>query len=121
MAKPPPAEAIAAFIDKANPRFQAPLRHLRQLIVETAPEADEALIYGVPGFRYKGKGLVCYAAFKAHCGFYPMSPALMDRMEAKLEGFRVAQGTIHFTPDQPLPDALVTEIVRARLAEIDAS
>lgn len=107
---------IDAYIAKQNPAFQPALEHVRALVGKVAPDAEEALVYGVPGFRQNG-ALVCYAAFKAHCGFYPMSPDLMDAMQAELQGFRVAKGTIHFTPDHPLPDALIARIVTARIAE----
>lgn len=46
-----------------------------------------------------------------------MSPALLDSLADELTGFRVAKGTIRFTPEQPLPDGLVRRIVTARLRE----
>ena len=109
--------AIDAYVAKAPEPFRGALEHVRALVRSTVPDAEEALVYGVPGFRYGGQPLVCYAAFKAHCGFYPMSPALMDSLEDELAGFRTAKGTIQFTPDNPLPDSLVRKIVKARAKE----
>jgi uncharacterized protein YdhG (YjbR/CyaY superfamily) len=114
------ATAIDAYLAKTADPFRSALEQIRALVKAAAPDAEEALVYGVPGFRLNGKPLVCYAAFKAHCGFYPMNPALMDALEAELSGFRTAKGTIQFTPDSPLPDALVRKIVKARVAEIAA-
>jgi uncharacterized protein YdhG (YjbR/CyaY superfamily) len=119
-----PAEA-AALIDAtlaALPADQrAALQHLRETIRVAATGAEEGISYGAPAFRYKGRPLVTYNAAKAHCAFYCMSPALMVEREAQLVGFDTSKGTIRFTPDKPLPDALVADIVRARLAEIDAA
>lgn len=109
--------AIDAYVAKVPEPFRGALEHVRALVRSIVPDAEEALVYGVPGFRYGGQPLVCYAAFKAHCGFYPMNPALMDSLEDELAGFRTAKGTIRFTPDHPLPDALVRTIVEARAKE----
>ena len=111
-------ERIDAYLAALDPPQRTALEHLRALIAANAPDATEALVYGVPGFRLNKKPLVCYAAFKAHCGFYPMNPALLDALAGQLTDFRTAKGTIRFTPDRPLPDALVVEIVRTRVAEI---
>ena len=115
-----PAAAIEAYLAKVPEPFRGALGKLRDIIKAADPEAEEAMIYGVPGFRHYGN-LVCYAAFKTHCGFYPMDPALMDSLAAELEGFRTAKGTIQFTPDKPLPAGLVKKIVKARLAQNAAS
>lgn len=111
------ATAIDAYLAKTADPFRSALEHIRALIKAAAPDAEEALVYGVPGFRLNGRPLVCYAAFKAHCGFYPMNPALMDSLKDELAGYRTAKGTIQFTPDKPLPDALLRKIVTARAKE----
>lgn len=113
-------EAVAAidrYIGNVPEPFRAALAHLRTVVKSIVPEAEEAIVYGVPGFRLNGRPLVCYAAFKTHCGFYPMNPALMESLAERLAGFRTSKGTIQFTPDKPLPDALVRSIVRARAKE----
>lgn len=120
-AKPPKASTAAstqidAYLAKVPEPYRSTLEALRALIKSADPGAEEAMVYGVPGFRHDG-ALVCYAAFKAHCGFYPMDPALMDSLAAELAGFRTSKGTIQFTPDKPLPVALVRRIVKARVAQ----
>lgn len=93
---------------------------LRGVIKKAAPSAVEGFAYGVPGFRYQGKTLVTFAAFKDHCGFYPMSPAVIDAFRGELKGFSTAKGTIRFQPAHPLPAALVRKIVKARMIEIES-
>jgi uncharacterized protein YdhG (YjbR/CyaY superfamily) len=39
---------------------------------------------------------------------------------ARLEGFDLSKGTIRFTPDQPVPDDVLADLVRARKAEIES-
>jgi uncharacterized protein YdhG (YjbR/CyaY superfamily) len=99
---------------------RAALAALRRTIQAAAPEAVEAISYGLPAFRYHGRPLVAYLGAKAHCSLFPMSGAVIDAHRDELATYATAKGTIRFTPDRPLPDTLVTTIVRARMAEIDA-
>jgi len=95
------------------------LQTLRETIAAVAPEAEEAISYGMPAFRYRGRALVAYAAFKAHCSLFPMSAALIESLGDACAGFATAKGTLHFTPEHPLPAELVRRIVRERMAQID--
>jgi uncharacterized protein YdhG (YjbR/CyaY superfamily) len=104
-----------------DPRFRAALRHLRSVIAAAAPGAEEGTSYGMPAFRYGGRPLVGFQATKDHLGFYPMSPALIEAHATALTGFSTSKGTVRFTPDRPIPDELVSTIVRERIAEIDGS
>jgi len=99
---------------------RAALQTLRQTIASAAPEAEEAISYGMPAFRYHGRSLVSYAAFKAHCSFFPMSSGLIEAHRDELAGYATAKGTLRFTPEHPLPTDLVERIVRERIAQIDA-
>jgi uncharacterized protein YdhG (YjbR/CyaY superfamily) len=63
---------------------------------------------------------VTFAALKEHCGFYPMSPDVIEAFGDELKGYSTAKGTIRLQPDNPLPAVLVRKIVKARMAEIDA-
>ena len=100
---------------------RAALEVLRGQIKAAAPQAREVFSYGVPAFRVgagAGKVLLGYAAMKSHLGLYVFEGELVARFANKLEGFSIAKGTIRFTPDAPLPAALVAEVVAAKLAEI---
>jgi len=99
---------------------RAALQALRTAIAAAAPEAEEAISYGMPAFRYHGRSLVSYAAFTAHCSFFPMSSELLEAHRDELAGFATAKGTVRFTPEHPLPVVLVARIVRERMTQIDA-
>ena len=71
---------------------RAALQTLRQTIATVAPEATETISYGMPAFRYHGRALVSYAAFKAHCSFFPMSSTLIQAHHDELAGIRHGQG-----------------------------
>jgi uncharacterized protein YdhG (YjbR/CyaY superfamily) len=46
------------------------LEKIRQTIKKAAPQAEEYIGYGMPGFRMGGV-LVYFALFSKHIGFYP--------------------------------------------------
>jgi uncharacterized protein YdhG (YjbR/CyaY superfamily) len=99
---------------------RAALQALRETIAAAAPAAEETISYGMPAFRYRGRALVSYAAFRAHCSLFPMSAGLIEAHRDELAGFATAKGTLRFTPEHPLPRDLVEQIVRERKAQIDA-
>jgi uncharacterized protein YdhG (YjbR/CyaY superfamily) len=45
----------------------------------------------------------------------------MDAHRAELTGLDTAKGTIRFQPDEPIAVELVEKLVKARIAETDAS
>ena len=60
---------IDAHIAKAAEFAKPILRHLRKLVHEACPEAEETLKWSSPTFVYRGKILCGMAAFKGHCTF----------------------------------------------------
>jgi uncharacterized protein YdhG (YjbR/CyaY superfamily) len=115
---------IDAFLAAYPDDVRAALEKLRQTIAGAAPDAVESINYGVPAFKYRGRPFVSFGAGKtgaSRCSFYVQSPAVMDAHRDELASYETSKGTIHFAPDAPPPDALVTRLVRARMAEIDAA
>jgi uncharacterized protein YdhG (YjbR/CyaY superfamily) len=110
-----PDEYLAALDDDTK---RAALERLRGQIRRAAPKAEECLSYGVPAFCYEGRALVAYAAFAQHCGFYPLSPSVIETFASELEGYPLSKGTIRFQPTAPLKATLVHKIVKARLTEL---
>ena len=91
------------------------LDKLRSTIKSMAPEAEEVISYGMPGYKYHGM-LVYFAAFKNHCSFFPGSSQII-KMYDELKEYKTSKGTIQFTIDKPLPVSLVKKIVKARMRE----
>lgn len=98
---------------------RAALQKLRRIIKSAAPGAEEVISYQMPAVRYHGN-LVYYAAFSDHCSFFVGSPAVRERFAEELKSFAAGRGTVHFTPERPLPTELVRRIVKARVAENEA-
>jgi len=111
------AKAVDAFLAAVPADKRAALMRLRKTIQAAAPKAIELINYGVPMFRLDGKNLVSYAAAATHCSFYVQSPAVMRAHAADLKAYKQGKGSVQFQADRPLPAALVTKLVKARIAE----
>jgi len=93
------------------------LKHLRTVIRSVVPkETTEVISYRIPMFKYKGM-LVGYAAFAKHCSLFPTGSGVIEKYAKELKAFSTNKGTIRFTTEKPLPDALVKKIVKTRVAE----
>ena len=108
---------VAAYMAALPEHMRAVLESLRATIRAAAPEAIETIAYDMPAFKWNGKFLVSFSAFKNHCSLFPASTAVMDAHGEALKPYLSGKATLRFDPAEPIPAALVTEIVRIRLAE----
>lgn len=108
-------ETIDDFIAAYPSPVQKKLKQMRDTIRKAAPDATEAIKYGIPTFVLNGN-LVHFAGYENHIGFYPAPSAIVE-FKKELSGFETAKGSVRFPLDKPLPLSLVAQIVRFRVAE----
>ncbi|MBA2273490.1 MAG: DUF1801 domain-containing protein [Actinobacteria bacterium] len=99
---------------------RAALENLRKTIKAAAPDTTETISYQMPTFKYRGRPLVGFAAFKNHCSFFPYSGRLIEAHKKELASYETSKGTIRFSADNALPTPLVEKFVKARIQEIEA-
>jgi uncharacterized protein YdhG (YjbR/CyaY superfamily) len=116
--KPQSRADVDAYLASIPTDRRAALEKLRAAIRAAAPRAEEGFSYGLPAFILDGRSLVCFGAAANHCSFFPMSPAVIRAHAADLKSYATSKGTIRFSPDKPLPTALVRKLVKARIAEL---
>ena len=114
-------DLVAAYISgqPADPRDALPA--LRARLNALLPDHQEVMSYAMPGLRQpgpKGKMVIGYAAFAKHLGLYPHSGTVIPQIDCT--PFRTSKSGVLFTPDQPLPDALLEKILATRQAELAA-
>jgi uncharacterized protein YdhG (YjbR/CyaY superfamily) len=110
------AKNIDEYLALQPEKIRETLENLRQIIRETAPEAEEVISYGIPAYKYHGM-LVFFAGYKKHCSLFAGNGALTEQMKEQLKAYKTSKGTIQFTVEKPLPDELVRHIVKFRMKE----
>jgi uncharacterized protein YdhG (YjbR/CyaY superfamily) len=112
-AKKVAAKTIDEHIQTFAPETQAILEKVRQTIKSVAPQATEAISYGIPTFRLNGN-LVHFAGYAHHVGFYPGSEAI-EVFREEIKGYKTSRGTIQFPLDKPIPYDLIKKITEFRV------
>lgn len=106
---------IDAYISSFPKETQAILELLRATIKKAAPQAQEIISYKMPAYNWEGN-LVYFAAYKNHVGLYPTSSGI-KAFENEISAYKWSKGAVQFPLNKPLPVALITKIVKFRLAE----
>ena len=108
--------SVDAYLATFPESVQKNLERIRMAVIHAAPKAEETISYGMPAFRYKGKVIIYFAGYKNHIGFYPM-PAAIIAFKKELSIYKSSKGAVQFPLDKPLPSALITKMVKYRIAE----
>jgi uncharacterized protein YdhG (YjbR/CyaY superfamily) len=108
-------KTIDEYISDFPKEVQVLLKKMRETIKEVAPDATEAISYGIPTFKLNGN-LVHFGGFKKHIGFFPGSEAV-EVFEKDLTKYVTTKGTIQFQLDEPIPYDLVTKITKYRVKQ----
>lgn len=108
-------DSVEEYIASFAPEVSAKLTQLRQLIFEIAPEAEEKIAYGMPGYRCE-RVRFYFAGFAKHIGFYP-GAACTHAFAERLSGYKTGKGSIQFPLKEELPLDLIRHIIVTRLTE----
>jgi uncharacterized protein YdhG (YjbR/CyaY superfamily) len=96
------------------------LEQLRRRVAELAPSATETISYGMPAVKVGSRFLLSYAGWKRHSSIYPMRDEVLARHAELLRGYTTTKGSLHFSAARPLPDAVLDDLVRTRMSELEA-
>jgi uncharacterized protein YdhG (YjbR/CyaY superfamily) len=107
---------IDDYISGSPAAVRGTLERVRATIRKAAPEATEAIKYGIPTFVL-GENLVHFAGFTKHIGFYP-TPSAMAAFRDQLSAYKSAKGSVQFPLASPMPLKLIEQMVRFRVEEV---
>ena len=104
---------VDAYLAGVAPEARAVLERIRAMARAIAPDATEAISYGIPTFKRDGRPFH-FAAFTRHVGLYP--PVRGDaRLEKALARYANPKGNLALPLDEPIPYALVERVIRHHL------
>lgn len=107
---------VEEYIVAAPKEAQVKLRELRAILKEVAPNAKEAIRWGVPVLEEQ-RILFAFSAHKSHLNFMPTGPALAP-FQKELAEYTTGKDTIQFPYDQPLPVTLIKKIAEYRVKDV---
>lgn len=107
---------LAALPDVQRTQLEA----LRRRVAALVPHSTETISYAMPTVRLGTRFLLSYAGWKRHSSIYPMRDDVLARHANLLRGYTTTKGSLHFSPEQPLPDAVLEDLVRTRVAEVES-
>jgi uncharacterized protein YdhG (YjbR/CyaY superfamily) len=104
---------IAEYIRAAPREGQPHLRRLYAILKSVAPEAEEAIKWGVP-FFVEPRFLFSFSAHKAHCNF-AATPAALERFREELAEHETTKNYLQIRYTEPVPEDLIRRIAEHRL------
>jgi uncharacterized protein YdhG (YjbR/CyaY superfamily) len=106
---------IDSYIASYPRKTQVLLKKMRAVICKAAPQATEAISYGVPTYKLNGN-LVHFGGFKSHIGFFP-TPSGIKHFQKELSAYKTSKGAVQFPIEKPIPVGLVAKIVKFRVKD----
>jgi uncharacterized protein YdhG (YjbR/CyaY superfamily) len=97
----------------------AAFRRVVELTSLAVPGAEQGTSYGLPAMMYRGHPLLGLARAKKHLSLFPFSPAVVEALHGRLDGYSFSKGTIRFTASHRLPDDVITDLAILRRSEIE--
>lgn len=110
---------INEYLATLAPEVRAEFERMFRIVRASVPDPSEGMSYAMPAVLYKGWPVISLIVNKKFLSLIPFSGKVVAQLEKELAGFECTSGSIHFSLDQPIPDQLLRQILRLRMAEID--
>lgn len=105
-----------AYISAAPEPFRPMLRQLRARLSQALPDAEEVIMYGMPGFQIRDTIVAGYAAFSKQCGLY-VDPGAIAAHADEITSLKLkaTKTGVTFSASRPITAELVEKLaVRSR-------
>ena len=118
--KSPRFNSVEEYLASVDPAKERTLRSVIDLILAQFPELESKISWNVPTIHRNGKYVAGICAYKNHLTFSPWSPRVIEDFKARLGKFVVWKNCFQIPVDWEIDRKLLKDLVRARLAELDA-
>ena len=107
---------VDKYIQAFPSEVQEILLNIRALVIQLAPDAEEKMSYGIPGYMTNKKPLIYYAAFKNHIGLYA-TPKAHEEFKEELSQYKQGKGSVQFSLKCPIPYDIIERIIKFKIVE----
>ena len=111
---PTPVDEYLAGVDEPE---RSALERVRRAVHSVVPAGEEVISYQLPTISHHGM-VAAFARNRDFCSLYVAYT--LEQFRDRLEGFSMTKSAIHFTPEQPVPEQVIVDICRVRVAENEA-
>ncbi len=118
----PKVPSVDEFFDRLDDVQRPHLEALRRISLGSAEGTGvvEALKWNFPAYA-KGTMVWTLQCFTQHCSVrFPVSFFAQHRAEAQAAGYEAIEGALKIRWDQDVPEAMVRELIAARIDDFDA-
>ena len=112
---------IDDYFKKIDPEKRKELERIREIGKKVVPEAEDAISYGMPTLKYKGKSFLGFNVHSNHIGIYPYGGEEIEVFKDKITklGYGFSSGAIRVPFNNPIPEDLLKEIILHRIARLN--
>jgi len=94
---------------------------IRAAIREGAPEAEEAISYQVPAFKFHGFVMYFSAYAKHYSLSFPPPWTVFEQFKEDLAPYKISKSTVQLPKDRPIPYELIAKMAAFRARENEAA
>ena len=91
---------------------------LREIVLEVCPQADEAISYGIIGYKLNNKPLVYIGGYEKPIGFYA-TPNGHEAFTNEFAQYKQGKGSVQLPLDKPLPTDLIKRVIEYRIEQAE--
>ncbi len=119
----PKRSSVADYFEQLADYQRPHLDELRRLSIAADPKAEEKLAWNLPVYtRGENTRLWMLQNFKAHCSLrFPPRFFASHKAEVETAGYDAGEGFIKLPYDREIPAELCKKLMRARVAEYEAT
>ena len=117
---------VEEYLRNIKPSQRAEYERFDKIVRSIVPDAEEVMSYGVLTWKYKGKYLLYFGAYDTHMSVYPIGHDIIEAAKDELSDFALtkatlkSKGTVQFSEDNPVPEAIIRTVVETRYHAISA-
>jgi uncharacterized protein YdhG (YjbR/CyaY superfamily) len=112
-------KSVDDYIASQPETVQVVLGRVRSVIRKAVPAAEEAISYGIPTYKLRGRAVLYFAGWKQHYSLYPSTARLVAAFREELAPYEVNdKGTIRFPLSGRVPMKLIEALAKFRAKEV---